>query len=444
MRRVLAISLAILAVTITARGVMAQDVQKDGNDLLLKILKEKNIINDAQFQEIKGQLAQEQGEVDQKLTALDRSISDYLAKSGDSVGGNTSYVKNQGVTFSSGDGMWSIYFGGLFQFGYAYGSGDTEDPHGGFGYINRLDFGGTIFDPNLQFYTQVQMTPLNGGFTPGLDQSGSPVSTDILTVLDAYLDWQIADGVKVKAGKFKVPYGRQSLVDESDRAFGMLNMVYERFRLGSQQGRDTGVMLHGQSMSDPNDPNGLCFEWATGIWNGMGNNFQNDTWLAWGARGGVYPFGAIPYVEGDWNPSQDVKVGLAGSFVFDETHANSGDNPKATSWELDGVLTWNGLYFTAEYFSQKYDTGSNDTTDTGWYAQGGYFLIPSQLEILASYGTWNQDSTNNDRSEWAIGGAYYFDGHEWKVMGQIGQRSFDPDVGSSQDNWFIALILQAD
>jgi hypothetical protein len=422
MRRVIAISLAILVVAIAARGVMAKDVQRDGNDLLLKILKKRNILSEKQYQEIKGQLASEQNALNQKLDTLDRSMADYLAKAGDTANGNMSYVQNQGVTFSSTDGNWNVYFGGLFQFGYIYGSGDTETPHGGFDYTNRLDFGGHIFDPNLSFYVQA------------MADSG-------WTLLDAYIDWKVCDLATLKAGHFKVPYGRQSLVDESDLAFGTRSLDYERFRLGDM-GRDTGVMLHNVVNTD-NNPNGLAFEWNVGLWNGSGDNSSTDTWLAWGIRAGVYPMGYVKYVESDFDRSPDPKFGLAGSFFYDQTHAMVGDNPKNTSWELDGVLNWNGLYFTAEYFSQKNDNGSTDFTDDGWYVQAGYMVTP-QAEVIGRYSMWTQDSSNNDMVEWALGANWYFNGREWKIGAQVGQTSLHPDVGSNQDNWFLAIFLQAD
>jgi hypothetical protein len=447
MRRVFAISLAILIVMLATRGVMAQDSQQDGNDLLLKILKEKNILTAEQFQDIKGQLAQQRNETEQQLTALDRSLADYLAKTGDTVGGNDTYVQNQGVTFSSGDGMWSIYFGGLFQFGYFYESGDTQDSHGGFEVAeNRFHFGGTIFDPNLTFYTQIQTTHIDSDYYyfGGVDQSSSYVYGDFLNILDAYIDYRLTDAIAIKAGMFKVPYGRQALVDKSDLAFGYRSQTSNYFT----EWRDTGVMLHSTMPMDENDPNGMTFEWAVGLWNGMGGNTYppyNDTWLAWGGRAAIYPMGPMDYVEGDWNGSDDPRIGIGASLLFDESHnSGGGDNPKATSWEVDAVLTWMGIYFTGEYHSYKWDNGSTDTTDTGWFVQGGYFLMPGEFEILGRYGIITYDNDDTD-SEWALGVAYYFTGsHEWKAIASLGQTSFEPNHGSSQDDWFIDFGVQAD
>jgi hypothetical protein len=443
MRRVIAISLAILVVTIAARGVVAQDTQQDGNDLLLKILKERNVLTDSEYQEIKGQIAQEQSAVDQKLTALDRSLADYLAKAGDVSAGNTTYVQNQGVTFGSGDGMWSVYFGGLFQFGYAYWSGDDLDPNGGFGLDeNRIDFGGTIFDPALSFYVQ-------------LDAKSN------VQLLDAYINWAICDFAFLRAGEFKVPFGRQFIVDQSDRSFGRLNSIYGTLPVAGlslsgagstdiplSAGRDQGVMFHDVTDIDDN-VDGMKIEWAVGLWNGGGGNrtIVNETWLMWGLRLGFYPMGFIPYVEGDWDVSQNPKFGIAGSYFSDSTQANSaGKNPNRSRWELDAVLCWAGLYFTAEYHSltaDKVATGSKDLTDTGWFAQAGYFIMPRELEVLLKYSMLSDDP-GNEISEIALGVAYYFNGHEWKILAEVGQITDSPKGGKDSDNRFFRLVLQAD
>jgi hypothetical protein len=449
MRRVFAISLAIAAVMFTAGGVMAQETQQDGNDLLLKILKDRDILTDQEFQEIKGQLAQEQSEVDQKLSALDRSLADYLAKAGDSVGGNSTYVQNRGVTFSSGDGNWSIYFGGLFQFGYYYETGDfVGQSQGGFDvFENRIDFGGTIFDPAMTFYVQIDANSALGysGYDYYYPYDAVSYNYDNgFWLRDAYINYDLCADAQVTFGQFKVPYGRQALVDQSDRAFGSLNGVSSYFRT-MNAGRDVGVMFHNVADMDDN-ADGMKLEWNVGIWNGDGGNIYGDPgdhYLMYGARVCFYPIGYIPYVEGDWDRSDDIKFALGGSVFKDEWEVPSpSDNPSDTFWQVDGVLTVGGLYFTGEYFSWKYDNGSSDYTDTGWYLQAGYFLMP-EFEVLARYGVIDYDNDNTD-SEWALGIAYYFNGHEWKFGAQIGRWKWEPDSGTDEDGWFIDFGVQAD
>jgi hypothetical protein len=459
MRRVIAISLAILVVTIAARGVVAQETQQDGNNLLLKILKERNVLTDSEFQEIKGQLAQEQSAVDQKLTALDRSLADYLAKAGDVSPGNTTYVQNQGVTFGSGDGTWNVFFGGLFQFSYMYASGDSLETHGGFGVDeNRLDFGGTIFDPNLTFYVQAGFMSDRASSDYMYPTAMTSSSYGGFELLDAYVNWKFCDVAQLRAGQFKVPYGRQFMTDQSDRAFGRLGTAYGTFVGQSfsgdsgtslSAGRDVGIMFHNVADLDDN-ANGMKLEWALGLWNGSGGNTDftstAETWLMYGFRLGFYPMGYIPYVEGDWAVSQDPKFGIAGSYFNDTTQAVAGHNPARSRWEIDAVLTWMGLYLTGEYHtvsSNKYIT-STDMDDTAWFVQAGYFVMPQQLEILLKYTALESDSGDDKLTEWAIGLAYYFNGHEWKVVGEFGMMAYEAKGMADEDNSFFRIVFQAD
>lgn len=471
MRRAFSISLAILVVMFAARGVVAQDAQQDGNDLLLKILKERNILSEQEYQDIKGQLATEKNTVDQKLTVLDRSIADYLAKAGDKTAGGTSYIQNQGVTFESPDGMFSIFFGGLLQIGYFFDSykvdnkngTDYDGCEGKFAvFDNRFDFGGNAFDKNLKFYTQIQTTyfDTNDGYIiPADGMVGySSGSVGALTVLDAYFDYQFNDWAGIQVGEFKIPYGRQSMTDQSDRAFGHIGQVPSYFRLG-WQGRDTGAMLHGVSQMDDMS-NGMAIEWAAGLWNGMGFGSDNNTSLMWGGRVGVYPFGYIPMVEGDWSGSQDFRFGVAASYFRDNYVLNGRPNPVLNAYQFEVVATFGGLYFLGEYFVHDSQdgygyTGSGsgtfgDVDECGWYVQAGFMLMPGEFEVLGRFGMIDPDpdsgyygSDLNDITEWAIGAAWYLYGHELKVLGEVGETIYDGDNYDSND-WFIRFGVQLD
>jgi hypothetical protein len=351
------------------------------------------------------------------------------------------------VTFTSGDGMWSIYFGGLFQFGYAYETGDFVDHStGGFGvFENRLDFGGTIFDPAMTFYVQIDAQSTVTGTQGSYYYESQSMGDYGFWLRDAWVNYDLCADAEVRAGQFKVPYGRQALVDQSDRAFGRLNLVSDYFRT-MNYGRDVGVMFHNVADLDDNT-DGMKFEWNVGLWNGEGGNlysYPGDHYLMYGARIALFPMGYLPYVEGDWNPSDDIRAAIGGSVFVDEWLVGApNDNPTNTFWQIDGVLTVGGLYFTGEYFSWKNDSGSSDWTDTGWYLQAGYFLMPGEFEILLSYGMIDYDDDDQE-SELSLGAAYYFNGHEWKVMGGITKYEWDPDGGSSQDGWHLYFGLQAD
>lgn len=99
MRRVIAISLAILVFAVGARGVMAQESEQQVSDRLLEILKDRAIISEDEYSELKDlavQMEADRGEMDSRLDEIDRSITEYLAQSGDARGANVSHKKGKG------------------------------------------------------------------------------------------------------------------------------------------------------------------------------------------------------------------------------------------------------------------------------------------------------------------------------------------------------------
>jgi hypothetical protein len=425
MRRVLAIGLALLVVMIAARGVVAQETSV--NDRLLEILKERQIISDKEYTDLVEQLQDEQTQTDQRLSELDRSIADYLAQGGDGMGANVTYKKGRGFGFASGDGLFSMSLGGVFQFEYSYV--DIEDYRDTNNFDiddNRIILQGHAFDPGLTYYFEY-------------------CADGLVQLLDAYVDYNVCDWTNLRAGQFKTPFGRQHLVHESDREFFGLGPVAAAFN----PDRDLGLMFH--DVTEAGDcPLGIV-EYALGIWNGEGRNAggNDNNEVAWAARLGVYPLGFIPYVEGDWDKSQDLKFGIAGAYGRHVT-APVNNGVKFDGYELDGVLTWMGLFLTGEYFYGHVDLPQAmepNITNDGWYAQAGYMVPDSQIELVGRYGKVDIDNDMkgvDDFSEWAVGFNYYMDGHFWKIGTYIGRYASDSVMKGAEgsDFNFLRIIFQ--
>jgi hypothetical protein len=416
MRRVLAICLAILVVTIAARGAMAQDSEQTVSDRLLEILKDRQIISTDEYGELKtlaASMQDDRTEVNRRLTDLDRSIADYMAKSGDAMGANVSYTKGMGFGFKTGDGFFALNLGGLFQFVYTgYDNDDARDTNNFDVEENRLILQGYAFDPNLAYYVE-------------FDADGS------VTLLDAYIDYNVCDWSMIRAGNFKLPYGRQNLTHESDRAFADRGPVAAAFNLD----RDVGLMFH--DVLNVQEGGDAAFEYAVGIWNGEGRNssMNDNNWMAWGGRMGIHPFGAVPYVEGDWTGADEPKFALAGSYF---SHKNAMDTD-FTAWEIDGVLTWANFFLLAEYFENEMDPeGSGSADNDGWYVQGGYMVVPGQVEIIARYGQVDFDEYYglDEMKEWSVGVVYYVDGHHLKMGANVGKSDTDVYVIEEEPEFY--------
>ena len=64
-----------------------------------------------------------------------------------------------------------------------------------------------------------------------------------LSLLDLSADIPLTKSLRIKAGQFKVPYGRENISDEAFLQFTDLSVQYLGFKLG----RDVGIALHGNS-----------------------------------------------------------------------------------------------------------------------------------------------------------------------------------------------------
>ena len=466
MRRVLAISLAIVIVMIATRGVMAQDAEQSVSDRLLEILKERQIISTDEYGELKGlatEMEDERAELNTRLGDLDRSITEYLAKDGDALGSDVTYQVGNGFTFATTDGRFSLTIGGMFQFMYeglnrkrnpfgcdtdcfdsltgmdAYDAPDTlgRRDTNSFALDNRFHFEGHAFDPNLEFYFEF-------------------MASDHLSLFEGWINYNVNDWFNVKAGKQRVPTGRQALIHQSDLSFG--NRAFQSIDSWDVNAgwsvRRVGDMAYGTEF----EPLGVTQDLGLTIWNLYEEMFGTDmaaeysvgffngglaednNWLAPAFRLAFYPMGYIPYVEGDWTSASSPKFGIGVNYGSDIGTPHNDERTTFYSW--DAVMTWVGIYLTAEYHSDTYNaSGISKMTQRSWFVEAGYMIMPQELELLGRFscrGGPKSLKTMDQTQEWSLGAAYYFEGHHLKGIVEFGQQKTelasgvifkDPSIG---------------
>jgi hypothetical protein len=466
MRRVLAISFAILVVMIATRGVMAQDADQSVSDRLLEILKDRQIISSDEYGELKGlatEMQAEKAELNTRLGDLDRSISEYLAKDGDALGANVTYQVGNGFTFATQDGRFALTIGGFFQFWYQgydrdrnpFGCCDGYD--GMYGYSDGLDrrdvnqfdmdtrfhFQGHAFDPNLTYY-----------FEYAIDYDGW------VGLYEGYVDYNVCDWFNVRAGQQRLPLGRQALVHETDLSFG--NRAFESigdynvnngFAVGEGEMdygvyRDLGVMVY-KMYNDLFDvklmgDEGMAFEYMLGVWNG--DLAVDNNWMAPALRWAFYPFGAIPYVESDWTSSANPKFGIGMSYAYDRGVPHYDENTSFYGW--DAVMTWSGLYLTGEWQRFKWDEHHSSAEKfRQWFVEAGFMVMPQEFELMVRYAKRGAGAgvDPSKTEEWSFGAAYYFEGHNLKGILEIGQQQTDSPSWSDlkdAETFFFRLTFQ--
>ena len=461
MRRVLAISFAILVVMLATRGVMAQDAEQSVSDRLLEILKERQIISGDEYGELKGlatEMQTERAELNTRLGDLDRSITEYLAKDDEALGSNVTYQVGNGFTFATQDGMFALTVGGMFKFMYQ-GINRDRNPFGcidgcddyvyaqvdsmydvnrrdvnNFWLDNRFHFQGHAFDPNLTYYFE---------FMAG----------DYVGLFEGWVNYNVCDWFDVKAGLQRVPTGRQALIHQSDLTFGnrawesidswgvnaglAVPPVGDRWRIDDDMyyyddydmvvgvNQQLGISIWNvyEDLFEILGEEGMALEYQMGIYNG--DLAYNNNWVAPAFRLAIHPFGYVPYVESDWTSSADPKFALGVNYGSDVGVPHMNERTSFYSW--DAVLVWSGLYLTGEWHLDTYKSKAvSKEKQRSWFLQGGFMVLPQELELMVRYTTrgaplaWQGEVMKSE--EWSGGVAYYFEGHHLKGILEIGQQ----------------------
>ncbi len=102
-------------------------------------------------------------------------------------------------------------------------------------YLKQARFGAKATYKNIDFDFQIALG--------GEEEVKAPSPGVDLSLLDLSADIPITKSWRLRAGQFKVPYGRENLTDEGLLQFTDLSVQFSGFKLG----RDVGLALHGHS-----------------------------------------------------------------------------------------------------------------------------------------------------------------------------------------------------
>ncbi len=169
---------------------------------------------------------------------------------------------DDGFFLQSPDGRFRLNVGGMLQVRYLYSNIRTawtseqgsqyqyEDrAPNRFGWdvpFARLDFSGNVFGPDTTFELSGEFANIRGqyftGYTP------QPIITPgelgdragALSLLDAWIAHEIADGWTVKVGQFKLPFDRGWEVSIANQLTGNRTATAYHFGLGRSQGLELG------------------------------------------------------------------------------------------------------------------------------------------------------------------------------------------------------------
>ena len=214
------------------------------------------------------------------LATIERLVDERLALRGDTAGwDNGFYIQNREHTAR-------LKIGGVTQFdGRFFVPRDSDPKVDQFGFRSiRPDLQGTVFE-----HYDFRLFP---------DFAGGK-----LVVQDAYADVHYGDAVKVRVGKFKVPFGLERLQSESDTTF-----VERGLPTQLAPNRDLGVQVFGELA-------GGAVAYQVGIFNGVADGQSGDGDVSSGKEGAARVF-VKPFATGD---SLAKQLGVGGAVTYGDT-----------------------------------------------------------------------------------------------------------------------------
>lgn len=231
---------------------------------------------------------------------------------------------------------------------------------------------------------------------------------------DAQANYDFTHGKKsfqLKAGQFKVPFGRQELTSSGSQEFVDRSLASGEFA----RGRDIGIQAWGLGA-------GGTVDWRFGIFNGNGRNVTRNDNDKYQINGRVtwQPFGDVKYSEGDFDSTDKPLFALAGEYESnDRSGATTGDDIDREIVGGDVVFKYKGLFAYAEVFQASNSPEiAADFDSSGLIAQVGYFVIPKRLELAVRLSEIdpNTDRDDNERTETGFAIGYFFNKHAHKLQ----------------------------
>jgi len=371
--------------------------------------------------------------VSQAKTLEDLLVEKGVITKGEAAGASDSGASkvywNQGTRVEFPDTGFTTSIATLLQTRYAFNDNDEKaGQHNTSSFdVNRarLTISGTALNKEFAYklstdFISAPDSDANNGASPA--------------VRDAYIDWRPCnDDSGVRLGAFKTAISRQFNTDQQSMQFADRSKVSEYFTLG----RQNGAMGYA-SLAD-----GMVTG-SAGIFNGQSdgetaNASGVDTKHTGVAALRVNPSGHMNVAEeGDIDWTEDLATSLGVAYAYSDKN-NGGVSNQSGLINADANLKYMGLGLHAEYFYQNNDADiSGDPS--GFYVQGGYYVMPKKLELAARYGYTDCDhgtaagtcSGFKNINEVSASINYYFWRHSLKA--QLGYDHINNVVVGSGDD----------
>ncbi len=226
----------------------------------------------------------------------------------------------------------------------------------------------------------------------------------------------------LKAGQYKVPFGRQELTSSGNQQFVDRSLVSNRFA----RGRDIGLQLWGT-------PHGGKLDWRVGVFNGNGRTVvaQRQRQLPDQRPRDLPAVRRRQVLRGRLRSTDRPLFAIAAQYESNERPvAVAGTTPAHNAdREIVGgdvVFKFKGFSLFGELFDSRATTAttaSPTSTTSGFDVQAGYFVIPQKFEVAARLAEIdpNSDRDDDEQEERGIAFGYFFNKHAHKLQADYRQ-----------------------
>ncbi len=299
-------------------------------------------------------------------------------------------------------------------------------------------------------------------------EMGKTKGDDELAVKSAYMQYYGFPAGKFYIGNFKSGFSRENMTSSEkqqtvERTFvGDHNYGVAEYLLGvrfdgyAADKKITYILSAGGMNIDPDDKK-LDFDTPV-------NNKKdwNEGW-AFGGRVDYHPFGYLPLSQGDFKGEQKLTIGLGAfswsndddnnSYVYPVVDGKDTGGGKAfidtaTGVEISAAYRNAGFSADAQYNLINASTVENtytggifkggDTTLTQMALEGGYMVIPSRLELVATIESMDADGYAEVWTRNSFGVNWFMHKHDIKVQLTYRQgKNLNGKDGEDQDDLFL-------
>lgn len=297
-----------------------------------------------------------------------------------------------GAFFIRGDDGFKLRVGAILQYDGRFFVDDAADKH-----VDQFAFRSTRLDLAATLYDHYDVK-----FVP--DFAGGKI-----VVQDAYIDARYTNVLKLRFGKFKVPFGLERLQDERNTTFTERGLPTQL-----APNRDLGMEAFGELSA------GLL-SYQLGIFNGVADGGSGDGDVSDDKEGAARVF-VKPFATG---PDVVRELGFGAAATYGEKHGHL-TSPDVGSFRTPGQTT---------FFQFKTGTTASDTVladGIHWRATGQAYWYTGPFGLLGEYVRSHQHvvlGTKRDLAEleaWQVLGQWVVTGEKATYRSVTPAHPFDP------------------